>query len=364
MMRRRDVLIGAAALAGCASGAAPTLLPGVARPLIIAHRGASGERPEHTMAAYRRAVEQGADYIEPDLVLTKDGHFVCRHENEISQTTDIADRPEFADRRATKRIDGGDVTGWFTEDFTLEELRTLRCKERLPQLRPANAAFDGQEQIPTFQDVFEFARDESQRLRRTVGLYPELKHPSHFASLGLPMPDAMRTFLESNNLNRREAPVFVQCFEEFALRSLRLQGVRTRLIFLCSATGGPYDQILARRPRTYADYLEFGLGDIREFADGVGVEKTLIIPRDESGHSAAPTDLVARAHAARLLVHAWTFRAENHFLPAELRIGDPAASPDYERRLGDAAAELRAFAQLGVDGLFTDHPGIAVSAFA
>lgn len=358
MLHRRDVLLGAAALAGC-SGVNVSAPPGFssARPLVIAHRGASGERPEHTMAAYRRAIELGCDFIEPDLVMTKDGHFVCRHENELSGTTDVADRREFRDRRVVKMIDGVETVGWFSEDFTLEELRTLLTRERIPELRPANSQYDHQEPIPTFQEVFELARDESER-GRIIGLYPELKHPTHFRTRGLSMPDAMGRFLRENNLDSASAPVFVQSFEEQALRALRIQGVRTRLVFLMSAEGGPYDQVAARRPRTYQEYLESDLAAIHEFADALGLEKSLLIPRDQNGASLPPTDLMARATAARLPVHVWTFRAENAFLPSELRRGDPTAA-DYARRHGDLAAEILAFARLGVEGLFTDHPGEA-----
>ncbi|MGE0044231.1 MAG: glycerophosphodiester phosphodiesterase [Hyphomonadaceae bacterium] len=360
-MRRRDVVLGALAAASCAS--APSAVPisfRSGRPIVIAHRGASGLRPEHTMSAYRLAIAQGADFIEPDLVMTRDGRLICRHENEISGTTDIADRPEFADRRVTKSIDGQEVQGWFTEDFTLEELRTLRCKERLPQLRPDNVQYDGQEPIPTLEEVFALARDESARLGRTIGLYPEMKHPTHFLLGGLSMPDAVRNFLNANNLNRREAPVFVQCFEEAALISLRLQGVRTRLVFLVAASGSPYDRVAAQRPRTYAEYLAAPMNELREFCDGLGVEKSLLIPGPADP---AQGDIVRRAHDAGLVVHAWTFRAENYFLPAEFRRGDSAA-PDFMRQHGDLAGEVRAFTALGLDGLFTDFPAEAVAALA
>jgi glycerophosphoryl diester phosphodiesterase len=349
--------LGAAALAGAAS--VPEGAFGAPRrPLVIAHRGACGERPEHTMAAYRLAIEQGADFIETDLVMTKDGRLVCRHENELSTTTDVALRREFRDRQTTKVIDGAERSGWFTEDFMLEELRELRCNERLPLLRPASAAYDGQEAMATFEELYEFARSESVRLRRTIGLYPEMKHPTHFAQMGLAMPDALRGFLDAKELNSRSAPVIVQCFEEQALRSLRVQGVRTRLVFLASADGGPYDQTVAGRPRAYADYLASGLAGVRDFADGLGVDKTIIAPMGGAG---AVQDIIARAHDARLFVHAWTFRAENQFLPAELRRGDPA-QPDFGRQHGDLAAEIRSFAEADVDGIITDFPAYAIEA--
>lgn len=364
MMRRREIILGAMAAASCASP--PAAAPVIFRrgpPLVIAHRGASGERPEHTMGAYRLAIAQGANFIEPDLVMTRDGHLICRHENEISGTTDIADRREFADRRVTKSIDGQEVQGWFTEDFTLAELRTLFCKERLPELRPDNVQYDGQEPIPTFEEVFALARDESARLGRTIGLYPEMKHPTHFLQAGLSMPDALRAFLQANGLDRREAPVFVQCFEEAALRSLRLQGVRARLVFLVAAEGGPYDRIMAQRPRAYAEYLAAPMNELREFCDGLGVEKSLVLPVGPDGAFGPPSDIVERAHEASMLVHAWTFRAENYFLPPSLRRGDPSAA-DYMRRHGDLAAEIRSFVATGIDGIFTDFPALAAAALA
>jgi glycerophosphoryl diester phosphodiesterase len=360
MIRRREALFGAVGLIGaagavCEVGAAPR------RPLVIAHRGASGERPEHTMAAYRLAIEQGADFVEPDLVMTRDGHLICRHENELSSTTDIAMRGEFRDRRATKRVEGVEQQGWFAEDFTLEELRALKCKERLPLLRPASAAYDGQDAIPTLDEVLELARSESERLDRDIGVYPEMKHPSHFAQIGLSMPDVLRARLDANGMNRRSAPIIVQCFEVQALRSLRLQGVRTRLAFLIAAEGGPFDQTLAGRPRAYAEYLAGDLSDVSDFADGLNVDKSLVAPKMEDGRVVASTDIVTRAHAARLFVHAWTFRAENQFLPEDLRRGDPAHL-DYHRQHGDFATEVRSFAEVGVDGIFTDFPARAIEA--
>ncbi len=339
-MRRRDVIGGALALAGCATGGggAP------ARPLIIGHRGASGERPEHTRASYLRAIEEGADFIEPDLVMTRDGVLVCRHENDISETTDVAGHPEFAVRRATKMIDGETRTGWFTEDFTFAELSALRCRERLPALRPASAAFDGQEPILRFEEVLEIAA------AHRVGVYPELKHPSYFAARGVDLTPPMLAALDRAGMNRRDAAVFVQCFEIGPLQRLKTLSPLRR-IQLMSAEGAPADQ----PQRSYAEMAQ-NLSAIAAYADGVGVEKAMIVPRAADDASAAPTDLIARAHRAGLLVHAWTFRAENTFLPRELRSSaDPAAH-------GDIAAELRRFFALGLDGAFTDFPGLAVAA--
>jgi glycerophosphoryl diester phosphodiesterase len=331
------------------------------RPIVIAHRGASGERPEHTLGAYRLAIAQGADFIEPDLVPTRDGHLVARHENEIGGTTDVADHPRFADRRATRSIDGQEVTGWFTEDFTLEELKTLRCRERLPQLRPANTAFDGQETIATFADVIALARSESARLGRTIGVYPETKHPSHFEGLGLSFDRPLLDELEKAGWNRADAPVFIQSFEVANLR--RLAGLtRVPLIQLVDGEGAPFDGVRGLGPASYADMLtDIGLAQIATYAAGVGPAKALIIPRDGRGGSLPATDLVARAHRNGLKLHPWTFRGENHFLPAEFRRGDPGA-PDFPRLSGDLAAEVRLFLEAGVDGVFADHPGVAVAA--
>ena len=192
-----------------AEGGVPTYGGFKKKPLIIGHRGASGERPESTLAAFKLAIAEGADFIEPDLVMTKDGHFVVRHENDISQTTDIANHAEFAGRKATKTVQGQSVTGWFTEDFTLAELKTLRCRERLPKLRPDSAKFDGRETIPTYQEVLDLAKSESARLKRLIGTYPEMKHPSHFTSLGLPMEARLADLLKKNDLDSPTAPVFI-----------------------------------------------------------------------------------------------------------------------------------------------------------
>ncbi|MEU4712920.1 glycerophosphodiester phosphodiesterase [Micromonospora purpureochromogenes] len=328
------------------------------RPIVIAHRGASGYRPEHTLEAYRLAIRMGADYIEPDLVSTKDGVLVARHENEISGTTDVSTRPEFAARKATKTIDGVKVTGWFTEDFTLAELKTLRAKERLPQVRVANTAFDGRFEVPTFQEVIDLARVESRNRGRTVGVYPETKHPSYFAAIGLPLEEPLVAVLRKNKLTHRNDPVFVQSFETANLRKLAAM-IDVPLVQLLDAAGRPYDFTAAGDARTYADLATpAGLAWIAGYADGVGLNKNLIVPRDATGKLRAPTTVVRDAHRERLLVHAWTFRAENQFLPADFRIGaDPNAR-------GDVTAEYELFYGLGLDGVFADQPDTAVAARA
>ncbi len=322
-----------------------------AEPLVIAHRGASGYRPEHTIEAYRLAIRLGADYIEPDLVSTKDGVLVARHENEISGTTDVAERLEFAARRATKTIDGTPVTGWFTEDFTLAELKTLRAVERLPKVRPQNTVFDGRFEVPTLQEVIDLARTESRRLGRRIGVYPETKHPTYFQSIGLPLEEPLVRVLRRNGLTRKSSPVIIQSFETANLRKLNRM-TNVKLVQLLDATGRPYDFTAAGDPRTVADLVKpEGLAWISRYADGIGTHKNLLV----SPSTLEPTGVVRDAHRAGLVVHAWTFRAENQFLPPALRIGD-----DPNAR-GDLTSELEVFYRIGVDGVFADFPDVAVA---
>lgn len=312
-------------------------------PLIIAHRGASGERPEHTRAAYERAIEQGADYIEPDLVMSRDGVLIARHENEIGGTTDVAARPEFADRRTTKTIDGETVTGWFTEDFSLAELKTLRARERLPAIRSANTALDGQDPILTFDEVLVLAAEASVRTGRVIGVAPELKHPSYFLGLGLPMEPPLIAALTEHGLMGPNAPVLIQCFEVDALRSLD-QSTEAPLLQLVASAGGPADH----PDRTYASMITpEGLAEIRTYADWIGADTALIEPVPGT-----PAALIAGAHAAGLRVAAWTFRAENLFLPEADRIGtDPLAHGRLRERLAR-------FAGYGLDAAFMDQPAL------
>ena len=314
--------------------------------IVIAHRGASGERPEHTIAAYARAIEQGADFIEPDLVLTKDGVLVARHENEISETTDVSAKPEFAARKVTKTIDGQPMTGWFTEDFTLAELKTLRAKERLPQLRQANMAYDGQFDVPTFEEILELAE------ARDVGVYPETKHPSYFAAIGLPHEGPLLALLAKYGHTDKTAPIFIQSFEVENLRALRGK-TKLRLIQLMDEKGSPAD----RADLTYpAMATAEGLKTVATYADGVGPNKALVIPRTLIGNLGEATSLVADAHKLGLAVHPWTFRRENYFLPLGAKSGiNPAA-------YGDLDSEIRAFLDAGVDGVFSDNPAQAVAA--
>ena len=319
------------------------------RPAVIAHRGASGLRPEHTLEAYRLGIEQGADFVEPDLVMTRDGVLVARHENEISGTTDVADRVEFADRHATKTVDGRSLTGWFTEDFTLAELRTLRARERLPELRPASAAFDGRFGLVTLEEIIALVRDESSTRGRPIGIVAELKHAAYFDGIGLPIDTALLPLIAGLG---RDDPFFIECFEPGILRRLRPL-TQVRLVQLLAEGGSP----LVGAPIGYSQMVTpAGLADVARYADAVGPAKALIVPRGTDGASLASTSLVSDAHEAGLLVFPWTFRSENFFLPAELRQGEDL------RAHGDAAAEYRLFYDLGVDAVFSDFPEEAVAA--
>lgn len=322
---------------------------------VIGHRGASGYRPEHTLASYEQAIVQCADYIEPDVVSTKDGVLVARHENEISGTTDVAAHPEFASRKTTKTIDGVKTTGWFTEDFTFAELRTLRAKERLPQTRPANTAFDGLYVIPTLDEVMDLARHSISCDGRQIGVYPETKHPSYFDSIGLSLEEPLVAALQANGLDSAEQPVIVQSFEVANLKELNgLTDVH--LAQLVNSSGRPYDFTLAGDPRTYADIVTpAGLAEIATYADGIGAEKSVLIPRTPDGRLGSPSPVIVDAHAAGLDVHGWTFRLENQYLPLEFRSSADPIAP------GDLAGEIQVFLNAGMDGVFSDQPDIAAT---
>jgi glycerophosphoryl diester phosphodiesterase len=325
--------------------------------VVYAHRGASGYRPEHTLEAYRLAIRQGADVIEPDLVSTKDGQLVDRHENEISGTTDVATRPEFAGRRTTKTIDGVAITGWFTEDFTLKELRTLRAKERLPALRPANTAYDGKYQVPTFQEVIDIARDSSRRTGRTIAIAPEIKHSTYFRSVGIDQESAVLRTLRRNRIDGRRAPVIVQSFEVANLQRIRRESRVHTVQLLDAPKLQPADVAAAGGTTTYADLATpAGLKGIARYADAVSPNTDYVIPRDASGRSTAPTSFVKDAHAAGLPVTVYTFRRENSFLPLERRSSaDPAG-------IGDLQGYMTQMLEQGVDAVFTDNPDIGVAA--
>jgi glycerophosphoryl diester phosphodiesterase len=289
---------------------------------VIAHRGASGYRPEHTIASYTLGIEQGADYIEPDLVLTKDGVLVARHENEIGGTTDVASHLEFASRKTTKTIDGQKIEGWFTEDFTLAELKTLRARERIPQIRPQNTKFDGQFEVPTFDEVLALAR------KHNVGVYPETKHPTYFDGLGLTHDEALLFSIQRSGIKK----IFIQSFEIDNLKRLRKK------------TSLPLVQLI---DTSRADLTTpAALAEIATYANAIGPNKNLVIPRKADGTLGSPAALIADAHKAGLVVHPWTFRAEKEFVPAGV----------------DVIAELSAFLEAGVDGFFTDQPDLGRTA--
>jgi glycerophosphoryl diester phosphodiesterase len=326
-------------------------------PIIIAHRGASGHRPEHTLSSYRLGMEMGADFIEPDLVLTKDGHLVCRHENEIGGTTDVASKPEFAARKAVKIIDGERFEGWFTEDFTLAELKTLRAKERLPQLRPANLAYDGQDEIPTFQEVLALIKGKNAPSGKPIGVYPETKHPTYFDRLGLSHDTPLVRAIKAAGLDSADVQIYVQSFEVGNLKRLAAL-TKAKKIQLVSADGSPADVA----GQTYATMMsDAGLAEIATYAAGIGPQKSMIIPTTAEGTPQPATDLIARAHRAGLALHPWTFRAENYFLPSDLRKGTPTDA-GFQALAGDIATECQRFLALGVDGLFSDNPASAVAA--
>ncbi|MFN9172681.1 MAG: glycerophosphodiester phosphodiesterase, partial [Dolichospermum sp.] len=301
----------------------------------------SGYRPEHTLASYELAIDLGADYIEPDLVMTKDGILIARHENEISETTDIVDHAEFAYLRTTKIIDSEIKTGWFTEDLTIAEIKTLRAKERIPEIRPQNAIYNGMFTIPTFTEIIDLVKDKSEKVGRNIGIYPETKHPCYFQEIGLPLEAALLS-----NLQDIDLPIFIQSFAVSNLKELS-QKTDLPLVQLINDIGKPYDFVINNDQRTYRDLLTAkGLQEIAEYAQAIGVHKNLLIPRDIHGKLLSPTSLIIDAHAANLQVHAWTFRNEDFFLPLDLQ--------------GNPEKEYEIFLNLGVNGVFTDYPDLAV----
>jgi len=388
-MQLHPAFVAAALLAACAMTPAPQSgvdEPTLGRqvPIVIAHRGASGYRPEHTLAAYTLAIEQGADFIEPDLVMTRDGVLVARHEPMLARveleadgsirrvdgtpvihrtdtSTNVWQLPQYASRLTVKTLDGERIGGWFVEDFAADELRAdLRAQERLRDLRTANNAYNDRFPIPTLQEIIDLARAESARRGKTIGIYPETKHPSYFAAHArdrglLSMEDALLSVLHANYGNSAAAPVYIQSFEVANLQHLRTK-TDIRLVQLLAASGQPYDFVLAGDPRGYVDLTRpDGLDFIRRHADGIGPHTDLVIPRVD-GRLGSPTALVREAHARGLVVHPWTFRAEGAFLPEEFRRGDQPAA------LGDLAGQLRAFLAMGIDGFFTDQPDIGFAA--
>ncbi|MGN6200594.1 glycerophosphodiester phosphodiesterase family protein [Humibacter sp.] len=329
-------------------------------PMIIGHRGAPGYRPEHTSAAYELAFALGADAVEPDVVATKDGVLVLRHENEISTTTDVASHPEFEQLRTTKVVDGVKRTGWFTEDFTWAQLSTLRCIERLPEVRQASSTFDGRYPVMRLSDLFELVDRQSERTGRSLGLVVEIKHATYFENLGLPLDELFAASVREAVWNDRHARLVVESFERTVLAKVRARGVHARSVYLVEAEGAPYDAVArdGAAARTYAQEIdEAGLYELAastgdDVIHGISVDKTLLLDARGDG----TTDLVDRAHAAGLQIYMWTLRAENRFLAQPFRRGEAA------EHYGDWPGEFELIMSTGVDGVFADQPDLAAVA--
>jgi glycerophosphoryl diester phosphodiesterase len=364
-LSRRRFVGGLAATAGALALARSALFAAAGqgvRPLVFAHRGASALRPEHTLASYARAIADGADYIEPDLVCTKDGVLVARHEANLSETTDVAQRPEFASRRTRKAPDGEAHEGWFVDDFTLAELKTLRAIERLPQDRPGSAAYDGMFQVLTFEEIIDFVAAQAATTGRVIGLIPELKSSTYFAGAGLPLEDRFIATLAAHEYTRR-APVEIQSFEIANLKYVREKLGKRANVRLMQLVGvgdiRPRDVVAAGGSLTFARMCTpAGLRDIATYADVVAPPTRGVIPLQKDGRLAEPLPIVGDAHAAGLRLETWTFRPENRFLAADFRDG----RGEHSRNEAGSIAEIRRYLATGIDGFFTDDPALGVAA--
>ncbi|WP_086725675.1 glycerophosphodiester phosphodiesterase [Streptomyces carpinensis] len=327
-------------------------------PTVIGHRGASGYRPEHTFGSYDLALDLGAHVVEAgDLVPTKDGHLVCRHEPEIGGTTDVADHPEFADRKTTKTLDGVPTTGWFTEDFTLSELKTLRAIERIPANRPHNTLFNGRWEIPTFEEVLKWQDEQTRKRGRQVWIYPETKHPTYFRGLGLGLEERVAKLLRKYGKDKRDSPVILQSFEPSSIQRLNKLVDNPLVVLLSNANTRPWDFVEAGDPRTVADLItRKGLREIASYAQGIGPTFDLVIPKDANGDFTTPSSLVRDAHAVGLILHPYTVRPENPFLPPKFRKGSAADA------YGDVFGVFQAYFATGIDGLFTDNADMGLLA--
>ncbi|WP_333736548.1 glycerophosphodiester phosphodiesterase [Streptomyces sp. IBSBF 2806] len=329
-------------------------------PTVIGHRGASGYRPEHTFGSYQLALDLGADIVEAgDLVPTRDGHLVCRHEPEIGGTTNVADHPEFAARRTTKVLDGVSTTGWFTEDFTLAELKTLRAIERIPANRPHNTLYNGRWEIPTFEEVLKWQDEQTRKRGKQVWIYPETKHPTYFRKLGLGLEERVAKLLHKHGKDGKNSPVILQSFEPTSIQRLNKLVDNPLVVLLSTADSRPWDFVEAGDPRTVADLItRAGLREIAGYAQGIGPTLDLVIPKDAAGNLTRPTSLVKDAHAVGLVLHPYTMRNENPFLPANFRKGTDADA------YGDPFGAFRTYFATGIDGVFTDNPDTGVLARA
>ncbi|WP_020138020.1 glycerophosphodiester phosphodiesterase [Streptomyces sp. 351MFTsu5.1] len=327
-------------------------------PTVIGHRGASGYRPEHTFGSYQLALDLGADIVEAgDLVPTRDGHLVCRHEPEIGGTTDVADHKEFADRRTTKVLDGVSTTGWFTEDFTLAELKTLRAIERIPANRPHNTLYNGRWEIPTFEEVLKWQDEQTRRRGKQVWIYPETKHPTYFRKLGLGLEERVAKLLHKHGKDRRNSPVILQSFEPTSIQRLNKLVDNPLVVLLSAANTRPFDFVENGDPRTVADLITpKGLREIAGYAQGIGPTLDLVVTKKADGSLDQETTLVADAHRVGLILHPYTMRNENPFLPAEYRKGTDADA------YGDAFGAFQRYFATGIDGVFTDNPDTGVLA--
>ncbi|MGX5183666.1 glycerophosphodiester phosphodiesterase [Streptomyces avermitilis] len=368
----RRALLGAAVLG---AGGAVLGLPAAARaderhggggyrslpkPTVIGHRGASGYRPEHTFGSYELALDLGAHVVEAgDLVPTKDGHLVCRHEPEIGGTTDVSAHPEFADRRTTKTLDGVATTGWFTEDFTLAELKTLRAVERIPATRQRNTIYNGRWEIPTFEEVLRWQDEQTRKRGRQVWIYPETKHPTYFRKLGLGLEERVAKLLRKYGKDKKNSPVIIQSFEPSSIQRLNKLVGNPLVVLLSAANTRPWDFVEAGDPRTVADLVKpEGLEWIASYAQGIGPTLDLVIPKDASGNLTTPTTLVADAHDAGLILHPYTMRNENTFLPTNFKKGTDANA------YGDVFGAFKTYFGTGIDGVFSDNADTALLARA
>jgi glycerophosphoryl diester phosphodiesterase len=352
-------LAGAPASAAQRQGGGPAAYRDLPVPYVIGHRGTAGYRPEHTLGSYQHALDLGAHVIEQDLVPTKDGHLVCRHENDISATTNVCDHPEFASRKTTKTVDGTAITGWFTEDFTLAELKTLRAKERIPGNRQHNTLYDGRWDVPTFEEVLRWAQEQGRRLGRRIWLHSETKHPTYFRGIGLPLEDRVAALLRRYGRHRADSPQFLESFEPSSIQRLAKLVGTPSVVLLSNAGTKPWDFVVSGDPRTVDDLVKpAGLKWIASYAQGIGPTLDLIIPKDASGRLTRPTTLVHDAHAQGLILHPYTMRNENTFLPADFRRGsDPNA-------YGDAFGAFKTYFATGIDAVFSDNADTALLAAA